>query len=1048
MGRFRSLLILAPISMVILLVSLPVSDAGASTTFGSDLTGTPAHPCPVTSTTWCTATNISFASGSPTAPVGGVVTKFRLKHGAVTASGPFAAFNVLSGTSPNFTATATTGEVSFPPTLTAATDDYVPRDSNSDPKGLPIASGDRIGVYVDDTDPFGTHTSFIADRTGYSYGSVNFDHTPSFGQQTYTAHSDSEVLLQGVIEPDADSDGYGDDTQDNCPSVANTDQNSNPCPPQISIDDQTVAEGNSGTTNASFHVTLDHSYASNVTVHYKTTDGTAKAPGDYTAAADTTLTFTPGQTSKTVPVPVKGDTIDEPDETYTVDLSNPSNATIADSQGAGQITDDDSPPTLSVGDLNVNEGDSGTTNATFHVTLDAASGKTIQVTYQTEDGTAQAPGDYTATGPATLTFDPGDTDKTVDVPVVVNTTVQSDRSFKLNISSPTNATIADSQGVATIVDDDSPPTISVDNVAVTEGNSGTVNATFHVTLNHAPNSGTVTVNYATADNTALQPADYTAASGALSFGTGETSKTVDVAVKGDTVDEANETFFVNLTSPANATIADNQGIGTINDDDASPNLSIDNPTFAEGKTGTVSAVFHVTLDAPSGQTVQVTYQTADGTARVADGDYQAQGPATLTFLPGQTSKTVTVPVTADQVYEGGDETFYLALSNAVHAQLPTPAYGTATVTEDDSLLCKKPALRQSRASASAATAESSATATASRTGWKTFVLGNAHSYRYGDVQYDKQGRRYAAALGSGLWYFKPSGVAKKVDAIGANPSFGFDVTNSGTPRFGYGGPWSEDEPAGPGEIGVTHTCRVLKTASGPGFRRQIIEASHIGDLSAYGSVDLAIDPKGGAGHLAYSVGANEALYYRKLGAANPVRLAFAHVGADKVHIAAYGGTVAVAAADDDDLVLFTHKPGGSWVKKHVAGKIGPVFDLAMGPDRKPRIVFGRSGRDLNMYVYNGSKVVKTILQAYEMAVAVDGNNRMHVATGARFANYPFLRPNSIYYMKLTDAGRIRGLQLARGNEDVGHLSLALSPQQAAIASLGNFRGLLVSVHAP
>jgi hypothetical protein len=110
------------------------------------------------------------------------------------------------------------------------------------------------------------------------------------------------------------------------------------------------------------------------------------------------------------------------------------------------------------------------------------------------------------------------------------------------------------------------PVLSIDDVTVTEGNAGPVNAAFTVTLTPAA-SATVTVNWATANGTATQPSDYTAGSGALTFAPGEATKTVTVVVNGDTAAEPNETFFVNLTGTSGASVSDAQGQGTITNDD-------------------------------------------------------------------------------------------------------------------------------------------------------------------------------------------------------------------------------------------------------------------------------------------------------------------------------------------------------------------------------------------------------------------------------------------------------------------------------------------------
>ena len=336
--------------------------------------------------------------------------------------------------------------------------------------------------------------------------------------------------------------------------------------PSLSVNDVTVTEGNAGTVNATFTVALSAVSGQTVTVAYGTADGTARQPADYTAASGT-LTFTAGQTSKTVVVAVKGDVLDEANENFSLGLSSPVNATVADANGIGTITDDDAAPSLSVGNATVTEGNAGTVNATFTVTLSAVSGQTVTVAYATANGTAVQPADYAAAS-GTLTFTAGQTSKTVTVAVKGDVLDEANETYSLGLSSPVNATIADANGIGTITDDDAAPALSAGNATVTEGNAGTVNATFTVTLS-AVSGQTVTVAYATANGTAAQPADYTAASGTLTFTAGQTSKTATVAVKGDVLDEANETYSLVLSSPVNATIADGTGLGTITDDDVS-----------------------------------------------------------------------------------------------------------------------------------------------------------------------------------------------------------------------------------------------------------------------------------------------------------------------------------------------------------------------------------------------------------------------------------------------------------------------------------------------
>ena len=228
-----------------------------------------------------------------------------------------------------------------------------------------------------------------------------------------------------------------------------------PAVPSLSIADVSVQEGNSGTRLMTFTVTLSAAAAGAVTVAYSTADGTATSGSDY-VAANGTLTFAPGETSKTIQVTVKGDTAAEGNEAFTIRLANAAGATIADGSATGTITNDDTAPTLpalSVGDVAMREGDSGTAELMFIVTLDKAATGPVTVNYATANGTATAGADYAAlTG--TLTFAVGETSKMVHVVVNGDTAVEANESFSLTLSNATGATIADSAAVGQITDDD------------------------------------------------------------------------------------------------------------------------------------------------------------------------------------------------------------------------------------------------------------------------------------------------------------------------------------------------------------------------------------------------------------------------------------------------------------------------------------------------------------------------------------------------------------------------------------------------------------------
>jgi urease beta subunit len=222
------------------------------------------------------------------------------------------------------------------------------------------------------------------------------------------------------------------------------------------------------------------------------------------------------------------------------------------------------------------------------------------------------------------------------------------------------------------------PTLAIDDVTVTEGNSGTTAAVFTVTRS-GNTGGTSTVNFATANGTAVAPGDYTTASGTVTFASGETTKTITVNVVGDALDEPTETFRVNLSVPVDATITDNQGVGTITDDDPSPTISIDDPSVLEVDSGATSKItFTVSLSGGSGQTVTVNYATANGTA-VAPGDYTAKS-GSLSFSPGTLTQTIVITVRGDVAVEG-NEHFFVNLSGATHATI-SDSQGQGTIQDD------------------------------------------------------------------------------------------------------------------------------------------------------------------------------------------------------------------------------------------------------------------------------------------------------------------------------------------------------------------------------
>ena len=222
---------------------------------------------------------------------------------------------------------------------------------------------------------------------------------------------------------------------------------------------------------------------------------------------------------------------------------------------------------ISIGNAStVTEADSGVTSVIFTVTLAEASAQTITATFQTEDGTAVAGTDYVAKS-GTITFAPGQLTATLTVDVIGDTAGEGAESFFVRIRAGANVVIDNDLASVDILDTDT--RISIDDASIPEGGSGTTTLTITVRLS-TPTATTVSVNYATANNDALAGLDYVAASGTLTFNPGVTTQTFVVSIFTDNVGENSEQFFVNLSNPVNATLADAQGVATIADDDGGP----------------------------------------------------------------------------------------------------------------------------------------------------------------------------------------------------------------------------------------------------------------------------------------------------------------------------------------------------------------------------------------------------------------------------------------------------------------------------------------------
>jgi hypothetical protein len=296
----------------------------------------------------------------------------------------------------------------------------------------------------------------------------------------------------------------------------------------LTIGDMTVLEGNTGVQNALVTVNLTEPHGNSVTVNYSTVDGSAKAASDYNAVSGK-LTFAKNEMSKSISIPIRGDRVVEPDEYFSVRLSNAKGAKIADDMGFVTIMDNE--PRVSISDASQLEGNTGTTSFQFAVTLSTPYDMPVTVHYATRDDSATAPGDYQADA-GTLTLGPNDSSpKLITIAVVGDKVPELDKTFFVDVTtSDSYAAIRRGTAVGTIWDDE--PRIFISDAY----NYGESTISFTVSVSNLnPGDDPVTVDFATVNGTAIggdgsADWDYIATWGTLTFDSATTTQTITVQV--------------------------------------------------------------------------------------------------------------------------------------------------------------------------------------------------------------------------------------------------------------------------------------------------------------------------------------------------------------------------------------------------------------------------------------------------------------------------------------------------------------------------------------
>ena len=439
--------------------------------------------------------------------------------------------------------------------------------------------------------------------------------------------------------------------------------------PVLTLGNGEIAEGDSGTRELRFTATLSQPAAQAVTARFATADDTARAGSDYVAQTGT-LTFAPGETSKSIAILVNGDTEVEASEGFQLALSQMDGATLAPGGGQGVIRNDDvALPSLSVSDARVMEGNAGVTPMAFTISLSQASQNAVTVRYATQDGTAAAGSDFTATS-GTVTFAAGETSRTVTVNVLADADVEVNETLSLVLSAPVGAMLADGLGQGAILNDD---------VAAAGGDR----VAFRVAQSW--NGGFIGEMDVINDATALRgwTVEFDAPFQIKSIWNAEIVSQVgnhyvvrNAPWNGDVAPLGMTSFGFDV---AGAGTPQNLSINGSAPPPVLPGLRVADAALAEGNAGAAPMNFTVTLSAAATQTVSVAYSTADGTAQAGQ-DYVASA-GTLNFAVGETSKTIAVQVLGDALREG-NEGFSLNLTGPTGATL-LDGQGLGTIRDDD-----------------------------------------------------------------------------------------------------------------------------------------------------------------------------------------------------------------------------------------------------------------------------------------------------------------------------------------------------------------------------
>jgi len=458
---------------------------------------------------------------------------------------------------------------------------------------------------------------------------------------------------------------------------------------QFAVDVSSISEGVTGGI-ANLTVTLSQSTLQTVTATFTIRGVTATAGSDFTAGSGT-VTFTPGQLTRTIPITISNDNVDEPDETLEVELSAPMNAVLGGiTAHTLTIIDNDDTPLVTWVVSPAPGGNEDTVTGVVVAQLSRPSSSPLMVTYDATGGTATGvagPGDvdYTVQN-GVATFAPLATTANVSIGVVPDTFHENNETVQLTLSAPSAGLALGTPSAVTytIRNDDAMPVVDFQTTA--SGGGEGIAAPIIVVRLSAESGLPVTVNIAATSGAAGQATpglDYTLGT-SISIPAGSTTANAPLGIIGnDMLDEDDEVVPLRLSGPVNATLgtpANVQHNYTIQDIDAPPAVRFHDMAF-RGDESVLSVTVAVDLTARSGKNITARVSN-NNTGTATDGSDYTAPTTTLTFPPGTTTQNYTLTIANDGLLED-DETVVLRLLNLTNVDLDPQSQYTYTINAND-----------------------------------------------------------------------------------------------------------------------------------------------------------------------------------------------------------------------------------------------------------------------------------------------------------------------------------------------------------------------------